>query len=424
MSKLSWRIILPVLFFALSQSVAETIVDHDDYITAKCKSFSNGLSTQQINLYKSYMATQNHRFSHIMWHGFQNAYHALTADQKSLLLQIDSRFKPRAPYRDANGATITLAKDNSGGEDFLFMHRQMVMQTRSMYYMANLPCLASWKTTPPANDSVWPVPPGNNSTKSASTYQHMKNLEKKFFRNRAWLKRRSLSQVGYALSFSIHGIFHFRFNDQNKERSFGTRPALTLDNLDTFAKWDSPNYDLLWDTYSSAVNPHFWKLHGFVDETINEWLIANGKTSIALNCTGKGSACYQWKVATDSTRNIPAPCAPGEVESWEKIQRFAEANPSKVAAINEIATIFDRYSVDIEGNPNTVQLFHFTLGMAATSPPPLRRLVLCGIENGVGDIDFQTDILSRIIANPASITCLCPKGCTCTNDATAGPICK
>jgi hypothetical protein len=41
-------------------------------------------------------------------------------------------------------------------------------------------------------------------------------------------------------------------------------------------EWDDPRYDFLGDTYSSHVNPIFWKLHGWIDDRIEDWKIANG----------------------------------------------------------------------------------------------------------------------------------------------------
>ena len=41
-------------------------------------------------------------------------------------------------------------------------------------------------------------------------------------------------------------------------------------------KWDDPRYDFLGDTYSSHVSPIFWKLHGWIDDRVTRWKLANG----------------------------------------------------------------------------------------------------------------------------------------------------
>src|SRR5262249_37435616 len=58
--------------------------------------------------------------------------------------------------------------------------------------------------------------------------------------------------------------------------------------------YDKPGYDWLADPYGAAVNPIFWKIHGYVDHMIDLWLAANGFQSIKEDC-GKTPACYQWK---------------------------------------------------------------------------------------------------------------------------------
>ena len=40
-------------------------------------------------------------------------------------------------------------------------------------------------------------------------------------------------------------------------------------------KWSLPAYNDLADFYSSHVNPIFWKLHGWIDDRINDWLQAH-----------------------------------------------------------------------------------------------------------------------------------------------------
>ncbi|MGH8948603.1 MAG: hypothetical protein ACRDXF_07060, partial [Acidimicrobiia bacterium] len=41
-------------------------------------------------------------------------------------------------------------------------------------------------------------------------------------------------------------------------------------------EWDDPAYDFLLETYSSHVNPIFWKLHGWIDDRVENWKVVNG----------------------------------------------------------------------------------------------------------------------------------------------------
>jgi hypothetical protein len=59
-------------------------------------------------------------------------------------------------------------------------------------------------------------------------------------------------------------------------------------------KFDDPGYNWLADPYGAAVNPVFWKIHGYVDAVIDRWLSANGFENISKDCTGI-EKCYQWK---------------------------------------------------------------------------------------------------------------------------------
>ena len=48
---------------------------------------------------------------------------------------------------------------------------------------------------------------------------------------------------------------------------------------------DSPAYNWLGDTYSSHVNSLFWKIHGWVDDRIEDWKTANNVQG-AIHWTG------------------------------------------------------------------------------------------------------------------------------------------
>ena len=45
--------------------------------------------------------------------------------------------------------------------------------------------------------------------------------------------------------------------------------------FDIDPKWDAPANDDLGDFYSSHVHPVFWRLHGWIDDRINDWAAAN-----------------------------------------------------------------------------------------------------------------------------------------------------
>ena len=45
--------------------------------------------------------------------------------------------------------------------------------------------------------------------------------------------------------------------------------------FDIDPKWDDPSNDDLGDFYSSHVHPTFWRLHGWIDDRINDWARVN-----------------------------------------------------------------------------------------------------------------------------------------------------
>jgi hypothetical protein len=65
-------------------------------------------------------------------------------------------------------------------------------------------------------------------------------------------------------------------------------------SLVTPSEFDDPKYNYLGNPFSAHVNPVFWKLHGWVDHVIVNWLQANNYSEISSHCEGKRS-CYQWK---------------------------------------------------------------------------------------------------------------------------------
>jgi hypothetical protein len=47
------------------------------------------------------------------------------------------------------------------------------------------------------------------------------------------------------------------------------------ESYDVDTRWDAPHNDVLSDFHSSHVNPIFWRLHGWVDNRIEEWFQAH-----------------------------------------------------------------------------------------------------------------------------------------------------
>src|SRR3712207_9485858 len=56
--------------------------------------------------------------------------------------------------------------------------------------------------------------------------------------------------------------------------------------FDIDPRWDDHSNDDLGDFYSSHVHPTFWRLHGWIDDRINDWAAANTGRIVAKTLDG------------------------------------------------------------------------------------------------------------------------------------------
>jgi hypothetical protein len=97
------------------------------------------------------------RLHHFIWHSVRNRWHDFPADVQQELR--DKGWEPPRPEFDVNG---DLDLDNSSGEDFLFMHWEMIAHTNaSLQAAGDLSCqqIVGWQDAPPPTDADFPVPP-------------------------------------------------------------------------------------------------------------------------------------------------------------------------------------------------------------------------------------------------------------------------
>ncbi|MDD1567977.1 MULTISPECIES: hypothetical protein [Bradyrhizobium] len=98
------------------------------------------------------------------------------------------------------------------------------------------------------------------------------------FRDPDFLRSVSLGRFGSMIEATIHDAMHMRWS---AKPSGGIRPDTSGDGstggvIRIDPKWDDPMYDFLADGYAAHVNPIFWRIHGWVDDRISDWMIANG----------------------------------------------------------------------------------------------------------------------------------------------------
>jgi hypothetical protein len=255
----------------------------------------------------SMLASKSHRLKHAVWHTVRGEWNDLEETSKTKIHNLGWGVD-RPPF--TRGGALDLS--NGAGEDFLFMHRKMIAMVRHEYGIQKVPPIESWKIIPrpnsqqfsyleqddPANpgkkiyrfnslDSGHMVPPATPLLLSqlpsfSDTLKFLKSPEffrfvmaqlERQFRSPRYLSALSLGALGNLLEFTIHNQMHMRWSSISRDPKTD-EPAIR-NPFDFDAKWDDPKYDYLGDFYSSHVNPLFWRLHGWVDDRIEDWFNAH-----------------------------------------------------------------------------------------------------------------------------------------------------
>lgn len=229
------------------------------------------------------MASKEHRLWHYLWHGLRDTWESLTNRERQSVLDVYPGWEPPRPALDSNNNPI---RDNDSGEDFLYMHRVMIMMVNGILANErnpNYPWIQGWKKVPRPWDSDYPVPQayslGGDSSdderlqriKSDDTFWRSFAVQEQQFLDPDYLRSVTLGQLGSDLEWTIHNNMHMRWS---AESPVGYRPDSEL-NEPVDERWNQPNYNWLGDTYSAHVNPIFWKLHGWVDDRIDDWKRVN-----------------------------------------------------------------------------------------------------------------------------------------------------
>jgi len=219
----------------------------------------------------SEMAQRRHRFHHYLWHRLRNSWPHLTERERQAVRDINPVWVPPRPALDV---TRRPARDNGSGEDFLFMHRQMIALVNDILARVNDPAyprVEGWRHVPPPGDADYPAPEfpdsGLEEVKSARYFEQFISPWERRYTDPVYLRSVTLGQLGSDMEFTIHNDLHLRWAAPSP---VGYR-ASTAFSVEIDPQWDAPVYDYLGDTYASHVNPIFWKIHGWVDDRIEDW---------------------------------------------------------------------------------------------------------------------------------------------------------
>ena len=96
------------------------------------------------------------------------------------------------------------------------------------------------------------------------------------YKDPTYLATLTLGELGALLEFSVHNDMHLRWSALPRDPDTNAAlPQGRPDDPQVSPKWDSPRYDTLLEFYSSHVHPVFWRLHGWIDDRIDDWYEAH-----------------------------------------------------------------------------------------------------------------------------------------------------
>jgi hypothetical protein len=232
------------------------------------------------------MAKREHRMHHWLWHEVRNGWYDYPKDVQTKL--DDLGWRPPRPLMDEAGRPNLRS---NAGEDFLYMHRRMIADVNAVLASVgdpNYKRVEGWTVVPAPSDPNYPVPPAwfnpliepflplsrLRRIKSDTYYYKRFVYWQKLFADPGFLRRVSLGELGVLIELTIHNMMHLRWGAPPGS-SFPSPQDPTMGETIP-QEWDDPRYDFLVETYSSHVNPIFWKLHGWIDDRVEDWRVANG----------------------------------------------------------------------------------------------------------------------------------------------------
>jgi hypothetical protein len=263
------------------------------------------------DIVRDMLASKHHRLHHAVWHGTRNLWlnpdpDVMTEEKRKAIrgLGWNPGGKEDRPALDAKGAPLVR---NGSGEDFLFMHRGMIQEVNEGMKKAGKPPVASWATIPgpgpvviepdykekppklpmPGNPTGFAVPPAWFDPADETTNRRIAHLKSdghywsrmrwwdRKFKNAQYLSTLTLGELGALIEFSVHNDMHMRWASVPRHPKTGEPLPSGRADGDIRDFWDDPRYDFLGEFYSSHVNPVFWRLHGWVDDRINDWYRAH-----------------------------------------------------------------------------------------------------------------------------------------------------
>lgn len=240
------------------------------------------------------LASPRHRVHHQLWHASRDEWLRLSDAQKEALRAMNWQPGPKGTERHAFGTGMFA---NGSGEDFFFMHRQMIAHVKSMQQIepwgrvpTPRPLTAftpGFRAEQVGNPDGFAVPdawvisgdPGTTAwlhelRRTSTLYSRFQTWEAQYT-DPTYLSRVKLGELGARIEWTIHNWMHMRWASVPRDPDTGGAAPEGRSPLDFADKWFNLDYDYLGETFSSHVNPVFWRLHGWVDDRIEDWFRAH-----------------------------------------------------------------------------------------------------------------------------------------------------
>ncbi len=165
----------------------------------------------------------------------------MTPEEQQAVRDIDPAWEPPRPALDANRNVL---RDNNSGQDFRYMHHEMIKMVNGILADVgdpNYPSVYGWTHIPPPGDLDYPVPAldGFERVKSAEFYHDFMAPWQSWYKSPAYLRRATLGQLGADLEWTIHNAMHNRWA---AESAVGPRPDTPLAEA-VDPRWDDPACD-------------------------------------------------------------------------------------------------------------------------------------------------------------------------------------
>ena len=248
------------------------------------------------------LASIKMRLHHQLWHLARNAWLDVSGAVKAAIQRERWQPGPIGAERHARGGG---SRTNGSGEDFLYMHRRMIRDARArdgeLQAWVTLPRVGPLSSFAPgfreaqvgnpdgfAVPPAWVVPgdPGTSDwlheiRRPSSLYAPFRVWEQQFT-NPRYLATLSLGEMGSRIEWTIHNWMHMRWASAPRDPRTGRVVPNERHPLDWGEQWLDPEYDYLGETFSSHVHPVFWRLHGWVDDRIEDWYRAQRTAGRAL----------------------------------------------------------------------------------------------------------------------------------------------